>query len=135
MRSWRVLRPRIGRCIPRYKSAALMINLAVVVFVYTWLLWHGYQRRRGVWNAGSWLRFGALVAAGVALHVVALSMGFWVDRGVYAKLSPVGGQLYFATLMALMLIAPIATVALLLWFAGGHSVRWLGWDGSVRPDT
>ena len=91
-----------------------------------WLLWRGYQRRRGVWTARSWRRFALLLAAVLGAFAVAMAMAYGVDRGVYAGMSPLMHRVYFYTLMALVLSSPVAGVALVLWFANGQPDRQLG---------
>jgi hypothetical protein len=91
-----------------------------------WMLWQGYQRRRGVWSRRSWWRFATLLAAPVGAFVVAMAMARGVDRGVYIGMSPLAARLYGYMLLALVVGSPIAVIALVWWFGRGRPERQLG---------
>ena len=103
-----------------------MIKGLGILLVYAFWFWRGYQRRRGVWSAASWRRFGALIAAGVVVEVIGISMAIGVDHGVYASLSPVWDRVYFYTLMTLAVVGPALLAGLVFWFALGRPDRQLG---------
>jgi hypothetical protein len=91
-----------------------------------WLLWQGYQRRRGVWTRRSWRRFGALMGAAVGAFLLAMAMALGVDRGVYVGMAPLAARLYGSTLLALVVGSPLAVVCLAWWFGRGRPERQLG---------
>jgi len=97
-----------------------------VLLLLSWLLWSGYQRRRGIWTSRSWRRFGGMLGASVLLEGVGLAMAAGVDNGVYDGMSAAAHQAYFYTLMGLALLSPLAMTALILWFAWGSPERQLG---------
>jgi hypothetical protein len=90
------------------------------------MAWRGYQRRRLVWTRRSWQGFGLALASCVASFVVAMSMVGGVDAGIYDGMSPASRRLYFVTTMTLTIASPLATSALVLWFANGRPDRQFG---------
>jgi uncharacterized protein (DUF2062 family) len=104
----------------------MALRALVALGLLGWMVWQGYDRRRDVWTARSWRRFGALLAAAIGGLAVAMAMALGVDRGVYAGMSPLAHQLYFYTLMALVIGSPLVTFGLLWWFARGRPERQLG---------
>lgn len=98
----------------------------IALLFLAWMAWRGYRRRRSVWTRRSWQRFGLVLAICVTAFAVAMLMARGVDGGIYDGMSRVSRRMYFYTLMTLAVASPIATTALVIWFANGRPDRQLG---------
>ncbi len=98
----------------------------VAAVIYGGFFWTGYQRRKRVWTAGSWRRFGITLTLSTAAVAVAIRMAYGVDQGVYTGMTPFAHKAYFYSMFALLLIGVGSTVGLIIWFAKGRADRQFG---------
>jgi hypothetical protein len=105
------------------RSISLLVRGGVALVVVFGLLRDGIARRKGIWSAQSWWRFGMLVGLGVALFALAMAMATGVDHGIYDGLSEGEHQAYFGLLMSLMLLSAALVSGPILWLARSSPQR------------
>jgi hypothetical protein len=101
-------------------------KLVVAAVVYGGFLWTGYQRRKGLWSAGSWRRFAITLAFTTAAVAFAIRMAVGVDQGVYDGMTRAARTAYFYTMFVLLLVGTGGTAGLIIWFAKGKPERQFG---------
>jgi hypothetical protein len=110
----------------------LLIRSLLALAVLGWMVRRGYKRRRPVWTRASWIRLIGILAGTLGLFALSMAMAIGVDNGVYEGMSPLAHRTYFVTLMALTLLAPLAFVGIIVWFANGRPDRQIGRQSSSR---